>query len=65
MKKIDFEAMASLNGGDNITAACTGLAIGNVALGIAALANWWNPVGWVGGAILLADVACIAYTAKH
>ncbi len=65
MERIEMEIMVGINAGDKITAACTGLAVGEVVFGVGVAANFWNPVGWVGGAaLILADAACILYAAK-
>ncbi|MCG9900814.1 MAG: hypothetical protein MH132_12485 [Hydrotalea sp.] len=66
MKQIELNAMTNIVGGDLISAACTGYNVGSAVYSIGVLANWWNPVGWVGGTILaVTNVACLAYTAKH
>ena len=66
MQKLDLNSMSYLNGGDNITAACTGIATGSVVYEIGVLANWWNPIGWIGAtALVVVNGACLIYSAKH
>ena len=66
MKQIELNSMATINGGNLLTAACTGYNVGSAVYGVGVLANIWNQVGWVSGIIFsVTNIACLAYTAKN
>ena len=61
MQLLSTQEMELLTAGDFVDGACAGAAAVSVGAGILAATNSWNPAGWVGGAILVADAACAAY----
>ena len=66
MKKIELNSLVAFEGGGRIlNGVCVGIGAGSVIYGIGAATNFWNPVGWVSAAFILADVACLAYGASQ
>jgi hypothetical protein len=66
MRKIEINRMESIDGGnDLVNGLCITLGAGSVVYTIGAATNWWNPVGWVSAAFLVADGACILYAADQ
>jgi hypothetical protein len=65
MKTLKLEEIENLNGGDFVGGLCVGIGAGSVVYGVGVLTNWWNPVGWVSAAFLVADAACIGYAASN
>ncbi|WP_282069238.1 hypothetical protein [Olleya namhaensis] len=58
MKTINLEQYESISGGNDIVdGLCTAAGIASIV----AMTNFWNPVGWVAGALAVGDVACLAY----
>ena len=53
--------MEDVTAGDFITGLCLGIGAGSFYYGVGLATSWWNPIGWVSGAFLAADAACIAY----
>ncbi len=50
-------------GGDIVAGLCVGIGAGSVVYAAGALTNFWNPIGWISVAFILADVACLGYAA--
>ena len=44
---------------------CVGVVWGCAVYAIGVATNWWNPVGWVSAAFLVADAACLGYAASQ
>lgn len=62
---LDFNTMGDIKGGTAVSSFCEGFAAGEVVYGVGVLANWWNPVGWLGGAAMLAiDAGCVIEATK-
>ena len=61
MEELTFREMESINAGGFIAGACVGITAGSFIYGVGLYTNWWNPVGWVSAAFLVADGACLAY----
>lgn len=63
MKTLNLQEMEIVDaGGDWIAGACGAFAVaaGTYTIGVAA--NWWNPVGWVGGVLMGGTaIACGSY----
>ena len=57
MKTIELEKCEQIVGGNDFT---DGLCAAAGIASLVALTNFWNPVGWVAGALVVADVACVA-----
>ncbi len=51
MKKINLNHMTHLEGGGNVSEFCIGFGVVAAVYGVGVLANWWNPIGWGGGAV--------------
>ena len=64
LRGMKISELESLKGGDVLGGLCIGIGTGSVVYGVGLLTNWWNPVGWVSGAFIAADVACLAYAAS-
>lgn len=62
MEKIEIAKLGEIIGGnDFVNGLCVGLASGSVVYALGLATSWWNPVGWVSGAFLVADAACGVY----
>lgn len=62
MNAIALEEMAGIQGGASlIDKACVVIGAGSAIYTIGAVANWWNPVGWVLAAGDVASIACGVY----
>tara|TARA_B110000091_G_C13590394_1_gene380362 strand:- start:387 stop:593 length:207 start_codon:yes stop_codon:yes gene_type:complete len=62
MKELNLNQMEAIEGnGDFMNGFCAGMTIVSAGAIIAAATNWWNPIGWAGGVLLAADIACGAY----
>lgn len=61
MQVLSAEDMEVLIAGNFVDGLCAGVSASSVAAGVLAATNSWNPAGWVGGTILVADAACAAY----
>ncbi|HMO37823.1 MAG TPA: hypothetical protein PKC76_08610 [Saprospiraceae bacterium] len=48
-------------GGDVVAGLCVGIGTGSVIYGVGVVTQWWNPLGWVSAAFLVADAACLGY----
>ena len=58
MEKISFEKASQISGGNNfVYGLCSAAGVATIV----AATNFWNPVGWVAGAIAVADIGCVAY----
>lgn len=58
MKNLNLKQCEEIIGGnDFVSGLCTAATIGSLV----ALTNFWNPVGWISSALVVADVACVAY----
>ncbi len=66
MKTLSNEQMlpVTCGAGRVVNAVCGVVTVGSAVYTVGALASWWNPVGWVCGAMLLADVACFGMTLR-
>lgn len=66
MRELTLNQMELVEGnGDFMDGFCVGMAAISVGAGIAATFFSWNPIGWVGGAILVADAGCGVYAASN
>jgi len=63
MKTLSLNEMELQSAGDIVAGFCVGIASGSAIYGIGVATNWWNPVGWVSAAFLVADVGCLGYAA--
>ncbi|WP_299120758.1 hypothetical protein [uncultured Tenacibaculum sp.] len=61
MKELTLNQMELLEGQGFWGGLCVGMGAVSVGVGIAATFFSWIPIGWVGGAILAADAACVVY----
>ena len=61
MKTLELTKMEELQGGDFVGGVCGGIGAASAVYAIGLSTNWWNPVGWVSAAFLVADVACVGY----
>lgn len=62
MRTLELEKMNTINGGEGFVGGlCSGIAIGSGVYAVGLFTNWWNPVGWLSAAFVVADVACAAY----
>jgi predicted phage tail protein len=62
MKALEIRRLEKISGGnDFVNGLCVGIGAGSVVYAIGLATSWWNPVGWVSGAFLVADAACLAY----
>jgi hypothetical protein len=65
MKELKLEQYENIIGG-SVDSAIGGLCAAAGIASIVALTNWWNPVGWVAAALVVADVSCVTYAvASH
>lgn len=55
MKTLELEKCEQITGGNDFT---DGLCAAAYLASVVALTNWWNPAGWVAGALVVADAAC-------
>lgn len=53
--------MILVSGGNVVSTACGVLGAGSAAYSIGLASNWWNPIGWLSGALTVIDLACLAY----
>lgn len=61
MKTMSVSEMESFCGSEGfIGGLCAGIGTASVIFAIGAATNFWNPIGWVSAAFIVADVACIA-----
>ncbi len=65
MKTLELNQMQELTAGDFVGGLCVGIGAGSAVYGVGVLTNWWNPVGWVSAAFIVADVACLGYAASN
>lgn len=64
MKTLELKELELIEaGGDIVAGLCVGIGAGSVVYAVAT--NWWNPVGWVSAAFLVADAACLGYAASQ
>lgn len=62
MKVLEKNNLMEIKAGAGfVDGVCAGLAAGSLIYGIGAATNFWNPVGWVSAAFIVADGACLAY----
>ena len=63
MKTLELHEMEIISAGtDWIATGCAAFAVGAGTYSIGVALNWWNPVGWVGGAAIgVTAVACGSY----
>lgn len=62
IKSMNLEEMEIVKRGDKVDIFCAGFAAGLLVYAVGVYANWWNPVGWSGGALLLiVNLGCAAY----
>lgn len=61
MKKLTTEQLEIVNGQSKIGGACVAIAAGSAVYAVGAATQFWNPIGWVSTAFIVADVACAAY----
>lgn len=60
MNTLTLNEMELFEAGNDFTdGLCAAVAVGSFAAGVAVATNFWNPAGWVGVAILVADGACV------
>jgi len=64
MKVLSLNQMEAIEGNGFWGGLCVGMGAISVGAGYAAIACSWNPIGWVGAAILVGDAACLAYGAS-
>lgn len=57
--------MENLNGGSFWGKVCMSITVGSVVYYIGAETQQWNPIGWVCDFFVVADVACLFYTAAN
>jgi hypothetical protein len=65
MRVLSINQMASIQGASVASGFCWGMAAVSFGATVAAATNWWNPVGWVAGVIIVADAGCLVYTASQ
>ena len=65
MKELTLQQMESIKAGEFVAGLCIGIGAGSAVYAIGTITNWWNPVGWVSAAFVVADVACLAYAASN
>lgn len=65
MNTLEVYQMEDHEGGDFIAGLCIGLGAGSVVYAAGAATNFWNPIGWVSTAFLVADAACVGYAASN
>lgn len=59
MKTLELNQMQNVEGGsDFVDGMCLSVAVGSGVYGVGLIFNWWNPIGWVSAAFLVADFAC-------
>jgi len=64
MTKLEQNQMSNTIGGNDVVdGICLGLAGGAAYYGVGVILNWWNPVGWINAAVLVAAVGCFAIEA--
>ncbi len=62
MNAVTIDEMSCICGGASvIDKACIVIGAGSAIYTIGAVANWWNPVGWVLAVGDVASIACGAY----
>jgi len=61
MKPLELNNLEDIAGGDFVDGLCAGIATGSAIYTAGAITNFWNPVGWVSGAFVVADLACAAH----
>jgi len=61
MKNLSTYEMETYIGGNFVSGVCEGIAAGSVVYEVGVVSEWWNPVGWVSGAMIVGDAACAAY----
>ena len=62
MRELNLNQMLTIEGnGDFMNGFCAGMTVVSVGAGIAAATNFWNPIGWAGAVLLVADAGCAAY----
>ncbi len=61
MKNLSTCEMETYIGGNFVSGLCEGIAAGSAVYAAGVFFEWWNPVGWVSGTMLVADLACAAY----
>ena len=58
---LDINSMEAIKGGTAAKSFCAGFDVGAVVYEVGVLANWWNPVGWIGqAAIAVVGAGCVA-----
>lgn len=66
MKTLELKELELIEaGGDIVAGLCVGIGAGSVVYAVGVATNWWNPVGWVSAAFLVADAACLGYAASQ
>jgi|AntRauTorckE5430_2_1112549.scaffolds.fasta_scaffold36626_2 hypothetical protein len=61
MKELNLNELEIIGGtNDTYSNFCAGFTAGAIVYGAGVLANFWNPVGWGGGAAILAiEASCL------
>ena len=59
--KLNIDQTSIISGGwNNFRCFCSGFGASAAVYEVGVLANWWNPVGWVGQGVLVGvGIACV------
>lgn len=64
MTTLSLQSISEISGGnfweDAVVVACATVGAGTLVYQLGIYTNWWNPVGWLSGGLMIADAACIA-----
>lgn len=64
MNELSINEMEAHAAGGVVDGLCVGIGAGSVVYAGGVATNFWNPIGWVSAAFLVADVACLGYAAS-
>ena len=65
MKTLELNQMENVEGGNTVDAICVGIGAGDVVYSLGVELEFWNPIGWLSAAMLVASAACTGYAASQ